>query len=79
MVKKPENTGGQKLATGGLCRGSGDEALSRRRQGGVGAEPPPLKIFAFLPKIIFSALNCIIYCNNVLCIMHHANTKCSDM
>ena len=39
MVKKPENTGGQKAETGGLCRGSGDEAPSRRRQGGVGAEP----------------------------------------
>ena len=26
MVKKPENRGGQKLATGGLCRESGGEA-----------------------------------------------------
>ena len=40
MVKNPENTGGQKLATGGLCRGCGGEAPSRRRQRGVGAEPP---------------------------------------
>ena len=57
MVKKPENSGGQKLATGGLCGGSGGESLSRRRQGGVGAEPPATENFyIFLrKKIIFSA------------------------
>ena len=80
MVKKPENAGGQKLATGELCRGSGGEAPSRRRQGSVGAKPPAAENFCifFLKKITFSAFNCIIYCNNVLCIMQTRNALTCD-
>ena len=50
-------------------------------EGGVRAEPTATENFCifYLKKTIFSAFNCIIYCNNVLCIMHYANTKCSDM
>ena len=48
----------QKLAKRGPYWGSGGEAPSRRRQGGVGAEPPAAKGFsAFHSKIpIFSTL-----------------------
>ena len=47
MVKKPEEVGGQKVATGELCRGRGGAAAGSK---GVGAQPPQaskaLKIFA---------------------------------
>ena len=43
--EKAGKYGCQKLATGGLCRGSGSEAPSRRKQGGVGAEPPATENF----------------------------------
>ena len=33
----------------------------------------------YLKKAIFSAFNCIICCNKILCTMYYANTKCSDM
>ena len=43
----------QKFAMGGLFWGSGGKAPSRRRHGGVGAEPPALKNFAFfLQKLL---------------------------
>ena len=80
MVKKVENTGGQKLATGGLCQVSRGKAPSRRKQGGVGAEPPATENFCifYLKNIIFSVFNCIIYCNNVLCIMQTRNALTRD-
>ena len=71
----------QDLARGRGCnRRSGGEAPSRQRQGGVGAEPPATKNFCifYLKKIIFSAFNYIIYCNNVLCIMQTRNALTCD-
>ena len=52
---------------------SGAWEQSRRRQGVV------LKFFVFFTKVIFSAFNCMICCDNVLCTMYYTNTKCSDM
>ena len=81
MVKKPEKVGGQKVATQGPCRGRGGAAPSRRKQGGMGAEPPATENFFifYLKQAIFGAFNCIICCNNVLCTMYYTNAKCSDM
>ena len=41
--------------------------------GGVGAKPPATENFCifYLKKVIFSAFNCIICCNNVLCTMNY--------
>ena len=53
--------------------------------GGLGAKPPEARgcteIFCifYLKEVIFSAFNCIICCDNVLCTMYYTNTKCSDM
>ena len=41
----------QKFAMGGLFWGSGGKASSRRRHGGLGAEPPALANFAFFCKM----------------------------
>ena len=47
---------------------------------GVGAQPPATENFCifYLKKIIFSAFNCITYCNNVLCIMQTRNALACD-
>ena len=81
MVKKPEKVGGHKVVTGGLCLGRGGAVPSRRKQGGVGAEPPATENFRifYLKKAIFSAFNCIICCNKALCAVYHTNVNCSDM
>ena len=47
MVKKPEKVGGQKVATGGLCRGRGGAAPAAGSKGVWGQSLQPLKIFAF--------------------------------
>ena len=81
MVKKPEKVVGQKVATGGLCWGPGGEAPSRQKQGGVRAEPPAAENFCifYLKKVKFSAFNCIICCNNVLCTIQTQNTMTCDI
>ena len=84
MVKKPEKVGGQKMATGGLCRhcrGLGERSPQPPEARGVGVESPVSENFCifYIKKVIFSAFNCIICCNNVLCTMCYTNTKCSDM
>ena len=50
---------------------AGGKAPNRCWQGGVWAEPPATENFFifYLKKAIFSAFNCIIRCNNVLCAM----------
>ena len=66
-----------------VMSGAWSKAPRCQRQGGVEAEPPAAEKFRifYLKKVNFDVFNCIICCNNVLCMtgMYYTNTKYCDM